>query len=134
MMELFTVIISTIKFFKSKTIVCSLFYELQADERSSDISLSIADDGNLIVGAKQILVLNKQAKKLTQYLVSNHYFGQAFITPNKSVQFHLSNTDSVVVYEKGVFKRNKLRFNSCSLQKESVLKFFSIHRQTMPWI
>ena len=111
--------------FQIKDNACSLFYELQADERSSDISLSVADDNNLIIGAKQIVILNKNGKKISQYPVSKHYLGQAFNNKRKHILFHLS--DSVLVYEKGVFRKNKLIVLSGSLQAESVLKFFSVH-------
>lgn len=113
--------------FQIKDNVCSLFYELQTDERSSDISLSVADDGNLIIGAKKIIVLNNRGKTVLHYSIATHYLSQAFIYKNKEVQFHLSGTDSILIYEKGVFKKNKLKLTTGKLQKESILKFFSIH-------
>ena len=111
--------------FKIKDKSCSLFYELQSDESSSDISLTVADDDNLVIGAKQIVVLNKNGKKVLRYPVSRHYLGQAFGNKSTHILFHLS--DSILVYEKGVFRKNKLTILSGSLQTESVLKFFSIN-------
>ncbi len=111
--------------FQIKDKSCSLFYELKPDESSSDISLTIADDDNLIIGAKHILVLNKNGKKVLQYLASNYYLGSAHTTNNHGIQFHLSGIDSLLIYEKGVFRKNKLRFLSGGLKPESVFKFFS---------
>jgi sensor histidine kinase YesM len=111
--------------FQIKNKSCSLFYELKADESSSDISLTVADDDNLVIGAKHIVVLNKNGKKVLQYPASLYYLSSAFLTKNNGIQFHLSGIDSVLVYEKGVFKKNKLHFLSGSLNTESVLKFFS---------
>ena len=49
-----------------------LFYELPEAERSSDLSLSVANDGNLIVGAKKIIVLNKNGKKVRLFGDQNY--------------------------------------------------------------
>ena len=111
--------------FEIKNKNCSLFYELKVDESSSDISLTVADDDNLVIGAKQVVVLNKNGKKVLKYPASKHYLGSAFSTKNHGIQFHLSGIDSVLIYEKGVFKKEKLHFLSGSLKNESVLKFFS---------
>ncbi|MES2515589.1 MAG: histidine kinase [Bacteroidota bacterium] len=105
---------------------CSLFYELTSSESSPDISLAIADDGNLIIGAKKILVLDKTGKKIVQRATDTHYLGQAFITPQNSIQFHLNGVDSVLSYEKGALTKKKLKFISGKLENESVLKFFKI--------
>jgi len=113
--------------FEIKEKVCSLFYELKPNESSSDISLCITDDDNLIIGAKQILVLNKNAKKVAQYSASNHYIGQAFKKQDKSVLFHLNGVDSILLYKNGEFKKNKLTFKSSKLHKEYLLKFFYIN-------
>ncbi|MES2763169.1 MAG: histidine kinase [Bacteroidota bacterium] len=112
--------------FQIKDKECSLFYELKTDERSSDISLSITDDENLIIGSKKIIVLDKKGKKIAQQAMRNHYLGQAFVVKNKGIQFHLNGADSIIMYKDGHFTKNKLRFLSGKLQTESVLKFFTI--------
>ena len=68
--------------FQIKDKICSLFYELKSDESSSDISLTVADDNNLVIGAKQIVVLNKNGKKVLKYPASKYYLGSAFLTKN----------------------------------------------------
>lgn len=105
---------------------CRLFYELTNDERSSDVSLAIANDGNIIIGAKKTIALDKNGKKHSQYNGAKHYIGQAFIAKNNSVQFHLDGSDSILIYSKGHFFKHKLKFLSGKLQDNSVLKFYSI--------
>ena len=102
----------------------NLFYELLDDERSVDISLSVADDGNLIVGAKKIIVLNKNGSKVKQYTISKNYLGPAFINQKGEIQFHLHSSDSIIVYSSGVFSKHQLRTLSAPLN--SVLKFYRI--------
>jgi ligand-binding sensor domain-containing protein len=104
----------------------NLFYELTDDERSSDVSLSVANDGNLIVGAKKIIVLNKNGKKILQYDVSNHYLGSAFKIDSKII-FHKMSCDSILIYENGTILKKKLTFSSGTIQYQSVFKFFRIN-------
>ena len=79
-----------------------LFYELLDDERSSDLSLTIASDGNLIVGAKKIIVLNKQGTKLNRYDISRNYLGPPFTNQEGEIQFHLHSSDSIIIYSFGI--------------------------------
>lgn len=106
---------------------CLLFYELKIDESSSDISLSIAENGDLIIGAKKIIVLDKNGQKIITYSTANHYVGPPFTTKNNSVQFHLNNCDSILIYEKGFFLKKKMFFLTGNLQHQSLLKFYSIN-------
>ncbi len=104
----------------------NLFYELLEEERSSDVSLTVANDGNLIVGAKKIIVLDKNGKKLAQYNFSNSYIGSSFKINNKII-FHKISRDSLLIYENGIISKNKLTFLSGTIQEQSVLKFFKIN-------
>ncbi|MES2567559.1 MAG: histidine kinase [Bacteroidota bacterium] len=114
--------------FQIKNNECDLFYELKADESSSDISLSIADDGNLIVGAKTMLVLDKNGKEVKRHTVAGHYVGQPFSSKNNGTQYHLNGVDSVLIYKNGKFSKNKLIFSSGHLISESVLKFYKVRQ------
>lgn len=105
---------------------CTLFYELKPDESSSDIRLSIADDDNLLISSRKIIVLDKTGKVLLVYAPSAHYIGPPFVTKKNGVQFHLNNVDSVVVYEKGTISKIKLTFRSGGLQNENVLHFYML--------
>ena len=102
----------------------NLFYELSEDERSSDVSIIVANDGNLIVGAKKIIVLNKFGKKLNYYSASGNYLGPAFINQKGEIQFHLHSTDSIIVYSSGKFSKHQLKLSS--IPQNSVLKFYKI--------
>ena len=113
--------------FEIKDKTCSLFYELKADESSSDISLTISNDDKLIIGAKKILVLNKNGKQILKQSVSNHYLGQAFKNGSKNILFHSNGRDSILAYENGNFKKHALKFTSGKLSKESILKFFNVN-------
>ena len=111
--------------FEIKNKECSLFYELKADESSADISLSIADGNNLVIGAKQIIILNTNAKKVNQYPCNNRYLGQAYKTKDKGIIFHISSSDSLIIYHKNKFKKVKLNFSSNNSFTEGVFKFFN---------
>jgi hypothetical protein len=113
--------------FQLKNNKLSLFYELELDESSSDITLSIGDDGNLVIGAKKILVLDKNGKKIKLLNTANHYLGSAFITQKDGIQFHLGGSDTIVIYKAGHFSKIKLTILSGNLEDQSVFKFFSIN-------
>lgn len=115
--------------FQLKNSELTLFYELKSDESSSDICLSVVDDGNLIIGAKKIIVLDKHGDKIKLFNTNNHYLGSAFITKKDGIQFHLGGNgrDTIVIYKAGNLSKIKLTFLSGSLENESVLKFFSIN-------
>jgi ligand-binding sensor domain-containing protein len=102
----------------------NLFYELLEEERSSDVSLTVANDGNLIVGAKKIIILNKQGKKLKDYSISKRYLGPAFTNQTGEVQFHLHSSDSIVIYSSGEFSKHQIQIPSFPIN--SVLKFYTI--------
>lgn len=101
-----------------------LFYELKTDEQTSDISISIANDENIVIGAKKIIILNKQGKKIHQYSITKHYLGPAFKNQNSEIQFHLNNTDSIVTYSFGTFTKHKI--NISKFIQNSVLKFYKL--------
>ena len=101
-----------------------LFYELSDEERNSDISLSIADDNNLLIGAKKIIVLNKEGKKQNYYNYGKYYLGSAFTSKDGLVQYHLHSNDSIVTYSKGKFSKHKLQMSV--IPRNSALKFYKI--------
>lgn len=105
---------------------CRLFYELKKEEASADISLTIADDNNLLVGAKKIIALNKSGAKVTDYNLSNRYLGPGYKAKNNCVLFHISSADFILSYSKGVFSEHKIWFSKDEWQNKGILKFFSI--------
>ena len=112
--------------FRIKQKKCSLLYELKSDEVKSDISLSIADNDHLVIGAGKVIVLNEAGTVVTRYDIQKHYLGQPFNTSDNSIQFYLNASDSILVYAQGVFTRHQLQPAPARLQNEAILKFFSI--------
>ncbi len=112
--------------FQIKENQCLLFYELKKDEISADVSLAIADDDNLVVGAKKIIVLNKSGARVKEHNLNNRYLGPAYKTKNSGVLFHISNAGFLVTYSKGVFSERKIGYSINEWKNRGVLKFFSI--------
>ncbi|MCC6683453.1 MAG: hypothetical protein IT247_00120, partial [Bacteroidia bacterium] len=108
---------------------CRLLYELAGDEGKADISLSISDNNELVIGAGKVIVLDEKGKVRSRFNVNAHYLGPAFTTGNGEIQFHLNGSDSVLTYSKGNFTRQELHLTSGKLQNSAVLKFFRIKDQ-----
>lgn len=106
----------------------NLFYELEKDERSSDLSISVADNENVVIGAKKIIVINKLGKKINQFNAAEHYIGPPFINSKLEIQFHIHNSDTVVIYSNGKFSIHKIHIPN--YPKNSVLKFYKIENET----
>lgn len=107
--------------FQIKNKKCSLFYELKDDEGSADITLAIGDDGNVLLTCKMVIVLNNEAKVINRFTGSRSYIGPPFQLKNRVIQYHLSNSDSLLVYSKGEFSIKVLNRNDS--KKIDVLKF-----------
>ncbi len=115
--------------FEIKNKTCNLFYELMKEESSSDISLAISDDGDLVVGARKIIVLNNNGIVVSKFNFSNCYLGQAFTDKDKKLHYHFGSMDSVLVYSHKTFSKHKLNLSNDRLQSNAVLKFFKINNQ-----
>ncbi|WP_317896655.1 sensor histidine kinase [Aurantibacillus circumpalustris] len=98
---------------------CSLFYELKTDEAHNDIVLAIANDDNVIVGGRKIIVLNKNKSVVQRYELKKSSVGVSFLRKDKKTQFHISGTDSVLLYSYGVFTKHRLHFDSKTHQAVS---------------
>lgn len=115
--------------FKVKRGVCELFYEVSNENTSPDMSLSVSDDDNLIVGTKNILVINKAGEKIFEKKLKNNYLSPAFSIKGKGTMFHLSGTDSVITYQKGKFTSHKIKNDPYSNSKIHTLRFFEFKNQ-----
>ena len=110
---------------------CSLFYELKADETHNDLVLAAADDGNLLIGGKKIIVINKNKNVIQRYDLKKNTVGHYFLRKDKKTQFHISGIDSVLLYSKGVFTKHKLYFDAKTNQTVgSNYMFFNINDNT----
>ncbi|MEY3238428.1 MAG: hypothetical protein RI883_2529, partial [Bacteroidota bacterium] len=116
--------------FKIANNECVLFYELLDNESYSDVSLSIADDGNIVVAAKKIIVLKKSGEIQERHELGNHFCGQPFSTKEKKLQFHLNFCDSILEYTKGSFTLKKIHLSVNKDTEISVLKFFSFNNSS----
>ncbi|CAN5912587.1 hypothetical protein BH11BAC7_BH11BAC7_20410 [soil metagenome] len=107
---------------------CTLFHELTKDEGAPDISLAITEEDKLIIGAKQILILNKNGSIANRYDPGS-YLGPAFITNERAIQYHLSGTDSVLTYSKNKFSKHKLNTPRTLFQADFIFKFFRVENR-----
>jgi hypothetical protein len=105
---------------------CRLFCELKNGEGSTDISLSIADNDNLIIGASKIIVMDKKGVRKNEYDIYGKYLGPPFKMDNSAIQFHIGARDSVLIYAKDKFSAHKLKHLPRDIQALNVLKFFRI--------
>ena len=116
--------------FKIKNKKCELFYELESNEQSADIRLAISSSDELVISARIILVLNHAGKIAKRHRAANHYIGPSFIAPDKSIHFHLDGSDSMLVYSGKEFSKKKLKVNQDLISANSVLKLFTIDRNS----
>jgi hypothetical protein len=94
--------------FQIKDKRCTLFYELLEDEVSSDVSLALAQDGNILVGAKKVIVLSSKGKVVQRSELVHHYLGPPCSIDELGVQYHLNNSDSLFCYVQGKFTFERL--------------------------
>lgn len=117
--------------FKIKNKKCTVFYEIQESDARSDMSLAIAKNDELIIGAKNILQLNRSGKLITRYKIENHFIGLPFKASPQIIQFHLNNCDSIIEYKQGNFKKLKLNYESKSqLINNHIFRFFSLNNSS----
>jgi ligand-binding sensor domain-containing protein/cbb3-type cytochrome oxidase subunit 3 len=116
--------------FKLEEDQCQLFYELKKEERKPDISLAITKNGELIIGANGIIVLNNNQEVISRHSTNGQSLGPVFNTEKHGIQFHLTNSDSIIVYSEGQFIRKKLNFVNGGLTHPSILKFFRMGQQS----
>lgn len=111
--------------FEIKNKKCRLFYELKADEGTPVISMAVDDQQRLVIGARKIVVLNKNGTINKRY----PYIGQfltAFKSSTGSIIFHKLSKDSILVFKAGVFQTNQVKFANNNKLKIGILKFFNI--------
>lgn len=105
---------------------CKLFYELKNGEGSTDISLAISDNDNLVIGAGKLIVIDKKGTRKDEYDFGRKYLGPPFKVNSDAIQFHLGARDSVLVYTKDKFSVHKLTPSIADFVNQGVLKFFKI--------
>lgn len=113
--------------FQIKGDSCKLFYELNSDELSSDISLSITNENDLLIGAGKLLVLDNKAAIKVRQNRQGYYVGPPFLSKDNSIIFHLRGTDTVLQYSSGKFSKLKLSVHGGNINNDVVLKFFTLN-------
>ncbi len=113
--------------FQIKDDKCSLFYELESKDGSSDISLAIVDE-QLIIAAKNVIALNKNGKVINRFTNKlNYYLGPPFLTKSKELHYYLAGGDSILLYSKGKFSTHKLNYPKEKLPSDCVFKFYGLN-------
>ncbi|MBN8695329.1 MAG: histidine kinase [Bacteroidetes bacterium] len=115
--------------FKISENKCTLFYELSKEDTHPDVSLCITNNNNLIIGARDIIVLNSIGKEVNRYKNPKHYLGPPAIIQTGKIAYHLSGCDSIVINNGDRFLKEKLDLNTKTLETNSVFKFFKINDQ-----
>jgi hypothetical protein len=117
--------------FQIKDKKCTLFYELANEEGKPDINLSIGDDDNLLIAAKNIYVVNKKGKRINETKANRVYIGSGFNTRQNQILYHLNGKDSVIIYSKGVFTLKKIHgISETKINTDNYLRFFKRASET----
>lgn len=105
---------------------CTLFYELKSDEGTPVISMAIDDQQRLVIGARKIVVLNKNGTVNKRYPYIG-LFLTAFQSTSGAVIFHKTTKDSILVFKQGEFQAHQVKFASNKKTQIGILKFFHIN-------
>lgn len=87
----------TNQIFEIKEKKCSLFYELKSDEAFQDISVLIDNSDNLVIGAKKVLVVDKNGAILQNYDNEIGYLSPGYKMKNGDIIFYSSSYNSFIV-------------------------------------
>lgn len=109
--------------FRIKDKKCSLFHELDNSERTSYMSLSISNEGEVVIGAKNILILDKSGRILKRKYLDKSV-GHAYTLKSKEIIFYLNGNDSLITYKNGIFSQDKLHHTAGSPFPGANLNFF----------
>lgn len=95
--------------FQIKDKVFSLLHEISSEESSSDMSLCIAKDENILVVTNRIIVLNKEGKVVQRSQRSSGYLGRPFTTQYNQIFYPMLGRDSILVYSNQTISKQKLK-------------------------
>lgn len=104
-----------------------LFHEINSDESSSDMSLGIGDDENLLIGTNRIIVLDRQGKVTQRSARIRGYLGQPFSTSENKTFYPVQGSDTVLVYAHQ--KLSKIKLNIVGSKLPLSLRFFRLANQ-----
>ncbi len=83
--------------FRIRNKECQLLYELRDDEVSSDISLALGPNHELLASAKKVIAIDSEGNAIRRFAYSTTHCGQPFTLQSGAVVFHLPGLDSLIV-------------------------------------
>jgi hypothetical protein len=104
---------------------CTLFYQLKEGEGSADMSLAVADNGDLVVSAKIIIALDSIGNACLRYNAGPGYLSPSYVLSNGEVLICPNNGENVYVYSKGQLTKKAMR-SGRGVARSMTLRFFSI--------
>lgn len=107
---------------------CSVFYELSETERSSDMSLAISEENNLVIVARLPIVFDAHGKLIKAYKNYSGSYGFPFHTRQGAIIYHSWGKDSLLEVYKNTITLKPLKWPE--KQQRGPLSFFRIHDET----
>lgn len=117
--------------FKISNKTCSLFYELQPDEISSDISLAVTANNQLLVGAKKVIQISEEGTVIKRINFGNHYLGQPYTDSKNTIYYSIGFSDSLLIINNTTHRKDRLVCKPNTINENAVLKFISFNTQTL---
>lgn len=110
---------------------CSVFYTLQPEEASPNISLAVAPNGELLVAARELIRLDGSGKVLQRLNKGSSFWGLPFKMQDGSILHHLPNKDSIAQTGMVGSVILPLRFSNGPRRTDDlVFTFFRVGRQS----
>lgn len=109
--------------------ICSVYYDLQDEEYSKNISLAISKENNLIVISKNSLIFTKAGVPIKQKTISSGFFGTPFKIKQGLIISHIPAQDSLLVFDDTEAQIKPIVNNGGTL-KNALLSFFRIKENT----
>src|SRR5690606_11153558 len=110
--------------FKIENESCELFYTLEKSEGRSDLQLMITPENDLLVGGKNILILDEHGKIKNKFQNTSGYIGLPFLTDDGKILISKINADSLLIIEKNQCQITPLNYVQEALDTKGVLYFF----------
>lgn len=112
--------------FQIKERSCDLFYELQPNEDSPDLSLVCSPNGDLLIITNQMIRLSGRGKLLGRSPVILAPLPKGFLTPGGKVVSQVPKVNELIVFEKESFQLVKLSVPTDLGAQLGVLNFFAV--------
>ena len=111
--------------FKIKDKKCTLFYELPENEQAPYESLVISEKDHLLIGGRDILVLNKQGKIILRKEM-NGSFGHPYKLKPDEILYYDNNRAILLSYSQSKFIEHKIHFPAGKSRPPANIAFFKL--------